>query len=149
MQGYHSGSQAQLIKLFKDLERENLRVAQDTTTRFQALDTQLQATQTRIFGLCGDTFWKTLHDQFSRRSFNAHQASRCNRIIASLRYEFMQTIQSAITDAHERTFSWIYRACTSGPSSRPGTGFAQWLQCGSGIYWITGKPGRLEWLSVR
>ena len=136
--------------MFKDSEQKNLQVALDITAQIQALASQLQATQTHVLGLHGDHFWKTLHDRFSLLSCNVHQASRCHRIIASLRYESMHTRQSAIKDAHQRTFSWIHRArAFDSSSSRPDTGFTQWLQCGSGIYWITGKPGGFEWLTVR
>lgn len=128
----------------------------EITAQIQALDLQLQATQARVLNLQGDTYWKRLQDCFSQLSSEIHQVSQSHAIIASLRYECMHTRQSAIRDAHKKTFSWLYSHDdldslddldgldnADSLDAQSGTGFAEWLQDGSGIYWITGKPGEL------
>jgi len=110
------------------------------TAQIQALDTELQDIQERVANLHGDSFWERLEDYFSRFSSEVHLVYQCHVIIASLRYECMQLRQSAIRDAHRKTFAWIHSDCTPG-TSRPNERFAEWLRGGDGIYWITGKPG--------
>ena len=39
----------------------------------------------------------------------------------------------SITEAHEKTFAWIFED--------PGPGFITWLREGRQVYWIRGKPG--------
>lgn len=50
-----------------------------------------------------------------------------------LEFRGMQERYYDITEAHQKTFQWIYE--------RPDLKFVQWLQGGSGVYWITGKAG--------
>ncbi|KAI0167217.1 hypothetical protein BJ166DRAFT_229544 [Pestalotiopsis sp. NC0098] len=45
----------------------------------------------------------------------------------------MQERYYDIAEAHQKTFEWIYE--------RTDLKFVQWLQDGSGVYWITGKAG--------
>lgn len=45
-----------------------------------------------------------------------------------------------IEDSHKDTFEWIFR--DDAPKTGDNTpGFKQWLEGGSGVYWIAGKPG--------
>jgi hypothetical protein len=44
-----------------------------------------------------------------------------------------------ITEAHRRTFGWIYREPEFG--ARKWSNFDRWLRSGEGAYWINGKPG--------
>lgn len=63
-------------------------------------------------------------------------------ILESLKFEVMHHRYDAITDAHDKTFGWIFD-----PESFPSTdrrskiAFKSWLEGGDGIYWISGKPG--------
>lgn len=71
------------------------------------------------------------------KSFNVAQA-----IQESLEFESIHYRYSYIAEAHRRTYEWIF---TSKARSVDGTnrdvGFSTWLEHGSGLYWITGKPG--------
>jgi len=137
-----SDKQIQLIDLLKDWKEQNMKADYGLTAQLQDLDTELQGVRECVSNLHGDHFWKRLDDCFSRFSSEVHLVSRRHGIIASLRYEGMQLRQSAIKDAHSKTFAWIYGNRTpETPVSRPNTGFAQWLRRGDGMYWITGKPG--------
>jgi len=130
------------MDLLEAWKKKNMQTDYEITAQIQDLHIQLQDTRTRISDLQGDAFWKRLHDDFSRISSKVHQVSQTHTIIASLRYESMHIRQSAIKDAHQKTFAWMYSGYAyheCGP--QVDTGFAQWLQCDKGIYWITGKPG--------
>lgn len=55
-------------------------------------------------------------------------------ILRSLYYDQLREREFAITDAHTKTFQWVFGANTS-------FGFREWLREQNGIYWITGKAG--------
>ncbi|KAK8251215.1 hypothetical protein IWZ00DRAFT_487733 [Phyllosticta capitalensis] len=54
-------------------------------------------------------------------------------ILKLLRYADYSNRYHDITEAHQRTFQWIF--------DNPEHQFTHWLEQQSGIYWITGKPG--------
>ena len=62
-----------------------------------------------------------------------------HKILASLNYDQRPARLEAIPEAHLQTFSWIL----SEPSL-DGDGSSEllkWLKSGSGVFWVTGKPG--------
>jgi hypothetical protein len=61
------------------------------------------------------------------------------RILESLRYTTMKMRESSISKAHQNTYTWILE-----PSYRcknPDVRFIEWLQDGTGCFWIAEKPG--------
>ena len=63
-------------------------------------------------------------------------------ILESLKFASMPVRYSTITEAHERTFTWIYYPSKL-PKNDPRSQirFANWLQRDGGVFWISGKPG--------
>ncbi|KAK2613538.1 hypothetical protein N8I77_000445 [Diaporthe amygdali] len=55
-------------------------------------------------------------------------------ILRSLYYEQLREREFAITDAHTKTFQWVFGANTK-------FRFREWLREKNGIYWIAGKAG--------
>jgi hypothetical protein len=59
-------------------------------------------------------------------------------VLASLTFEGMTRRLEEVSDAHEVTFDWVFQDnsqrffCAN---------FADWLESGSGIYWVNGKAG--------
>jgi hypothetical protein len=47
--------------------------------------------------------------------------------------------ENRIVAAHENTFQWIFK--DPGLGGTPWPSFVDWLENGSGFYWITGKAG--------
>jgi hypothetical protein len=139
------------LDLLEDWKIQNMQAGYKITAQIQALDAQLQATQKRISDTHSDGFRTKLHDQFSELTSKVRHLSQCHTVIASLRYECMEIRQDAIRDAHKRTFDWMFDPHGSNlpvQRSKQGSkiGFTEWLQHGSGIYWVTGKPGELSLL---
>jgi hypothetical protein len=60
-------------------------------------------------------------------------------LLESLRFDTRTTRRETIADAHQRTFEWIFKDPES--HQKPWSNFYQWLESGTGIYWIHGKPG--------
>ena len=64
--------------------------------------------------------------------------SKEQHILGSLHFWAMRMREASITEAHERTFEWIFEDQTV---SRPQVKFKEWLNYGNDIYWIAGKAG--------
>ncbi|KAH6717476.1 hypothetical protein BKA61DRAFT_476598, partial [Leptodontidium sp. MPI-SDFR-AT-0119] len=54
-------------------------------------------------------------------------------ILAQLEFSGMTDRYEDIAEAHKQTLQWIYE--------RPDLKFVEWLEAGTGVFWITGKAG--------
>jgi hypothetical protein len=80
----------------------------------------------------------------TRNAIEKANEDRCKRkvmlsLLESLRFETMTFRHEAIPDAHKRTFEWIFEDSKS-PHKSWGS-FCKWLESGTGVFWINGKPG--------
>ncbi|KAH3911383.1 hypothetical protein HBI56_104700 [Parastagonospora nodorum] len=135
--------QIHLSKLVQEWRKQNERSGYQITNQIQALDTQLSIIKQHSAGLSFDhEYWKKLHDMLFKVSYEVRQVSHGHTILQSLRYECMETRMEAIKEAHQRTFDWIFDINMGQLAGLHRTiPFTEWLQSGSGIYWVTGKPG--------
>jgi Cdc6-like AAA superfamily ATPase len=95
---------------------------------------------------------------FSLRLVNGAQMDKemlsRRRIHSLLRFEEIADRHETITEAHKRTFGWVFSdgyhpprvECTSANDEQflptpQWDNFSKWLQGDQGYYWITGKPG--------
>jgi len=60
-------------------------------------------------------------------------------ILDSLEFETMRDRYEAISEAHDKTFNWIFQA-DMGEDTK-WSNYAKWLREGEGIYWVNGKAG--------
>ncbi|PVH80336.1 hypothetical protein DL98DRAFT_654744 [Cadophora sp. DSE1049] len=63
-----------------------------------------------------------------------------NKILESLRYPMMSQRFEEVSEAHVKTFNWIFDE-KEDEQQVPWTNFANWLQNGEGLYWLKGKAG--------
>ncbi|KAK8215691.1 hypothetical protein IWZ01DRAFT_175264 [Phyllosticta capitalensis] len=70
---------------------------------------------------------------FERLKSEDKDAEKALDMLKRLRYVDYSKRYHDITEAHQRTFQWIF--------DNPEHQFTHWLEQQSGIYWITGKPG--------
>ncbi|KAI0444290.1 hypothetical protein F4803DRAFT_512023 [Xylaria telfairii] len=84
---------------------------------------------------CTDDEFCLLTEKVSQLALTERSLVREEAMLGSLDYAQRPVRHETIPDAYKRTFSWIF---DRGPTSH---GFAEWLESGNGIYWITGKPG--------
>ena len=61
------------------------------------------------------------------------------RLLDSLWFEEIYCREERIVDAHKGTLEWIFDE--SNQAVGPWDNLAQWLKCGKGTYWISGKAG--------
>jgi len=128
-----------------DWEKNNVKVDFKLTKQIQDLDARLQDVQQHIMHVHNDERWSKLCTQFSDVVAGVQEVSWVHTTIASLKYECMELRHEAIKDAYTRTFDWIYHSPSS-PTLDPRSqvGYVKWLQSGDGVYWVTGKPGKLS-----
>ncbi|OAP54357.1 hypothetical protein AYL99_11458 [Fonsecaea erecta] len=63
-------------------------------------------------------------------------------VLKGLLFERMTARYTAIVEAHQNTFQWIFEPSRWPPCDpRSRILFHEWLTYGDGIYWISGKPG--------
>ncbi|KAF8860239.1 hypothetical protein BDZ45DRAFT_575436, partial [Acephala macrosclerotiorum] len=60
-------------------------------------------------------------------------------ILDELSYQSMSSRYEDVVEAHPKTFDWIFSDTRQW--KLPWSDFREWLEKGSGIYWINGKPG--------
>ena len=79
-----------------------------------------------------------LPGQLETLAARAKTLSKEQHILSGLHFWAMRMREASITEAHERTFEWIFE---DQPVSGPQVKFKEWLGHGNGIYWIAGKAG--------
>lgn len=62
-----------------------------------------------------------------------------NAVLSALYFRRMDTREGQIQEAFKNTFSWIFEDPME--HQKPWSNFRQWLEDGSGCYWIAGKAG--------
>ena len=61
--------------------------------------------------------------------------------LESLHYPEITRRQDTVTEAHQKTFHWVYDTDGFDKSARRWQSIAEWLENGDGVYWINGKAG--------
>lgn len=117
---------------------ENRRSETNTQNRIEELRTDvLSAVE------CAKSKHTTQSNEIGSKCLNlAEEGDRVatvQKILRSLSFKFIKARQSAIKEAHKRTFDWIFEEADNDPKQRPR--FLSWLREGKGIYWVSGKAG--------
>lgn len=99
---------------------------------------QLESVKEKLFLFHDNHYWNRVGGALSDISMGAKH----HIITHSLHYESMKVRHSAIHDAYRNTFDWIFKTDElSSCDPRSAVKFLPWLRDGTGIYWVTGKPG--------
>ncbi|KAK3348860.1 hypothetical protein B0T25DRAFT_609099 [Lasiosphaeria hispida] len=83
-----------------------------------------------VLRCCRQTF---IQEDGEKRRLRAYMC-----LLESLRSDKMQHRYEGIPRAHARTFKWIFRDPAT--HHQPWHSFIHWLESGTGVYWIQGKP---------
>ena len=79
--------------------------------------------------------------EFQQRQRDLEGKQYRQHFLESLWYSEIYRRQETVSEAHRNTFQWVYEADGFDRSARPWASLVQWLEQGSGIYWISGKAG--------
>jgi hypothetical protein len=60
-------------------------------------------------------------------------------VVASLYFRAITDRSDVVSEAHKKTFEWIYRDPSK--HEKPWSNFSEWLVKGQDVYWINGKAG--------
>ena len=72
---------------------------------------------------------------------NFNELSRELRVVESLLFTTISERQRRITEAHPRTYDWLFEEANIKASESPGVSVLDWLRTGNGTYWVSGKAG--------
>ena len=73
---------------------------------------------------------QSLAEKMSDIALTSQRLRQEQSVVASLTYQCRPVRHEAIPEAHGRSFHWAFHS-----------NFAAWLKSGTGIFWVTGKPG--------
>jgi NACHT domain len=80
-----------------------------------------------------------LQRRMSQLSIAKADVAKENMILKSLHFESRQVRYSSITEAHQKTFNWVFEDLQNiDPSSGH---LLEWLTKEDGFFWVSGKPG--------
>ncbi|KAF5667262.1 2-hydroxyacylsphingosine 1-beta-galactosyltransferase [Fusarium heterosporum] len=119
---YHIRQQGQLRDIQQMLDR--LASAQKKATSRASLESH------EISGLAS---------QMSALSFATKYTSQQQTVIHSLSFKNRQARHEKISEAHVQTFRWTFEKGQDEEAA--GLGLHKWLNHGSGVFWVSGKPG--------
>ena len=85
--------------------------------------------------------WKELSSKIDALTDMGGRLATERRILDSLCYKSMRARHDRVAHAHANTFEWIFNSESLSSDHPNQNSFTNWLSCGSGLYWITGKAG--------
>jgi hypothetical protein len=95
--------------------------------------------QLNAMSLSGQEEHSKTRELLENQEEDRHRRKAELHIRESLRFETMTHRYETISEAHQRTFEWIFRDPEE--EDLPWSSFTDWAESGSGIYWINGKAG--------
>ena len=72
---------------------------------------------------------------------NVNILSRELGVVESLLFTMISERQRRITEAHPRTYDWLFEETNIKAPESPGISVLDWLRTGNGTYWVSGKAG--------
>lgn len=91
----------------------------------------LNSTATKVMDAM--QFWPDLQQLLQSLSTKATTVAKERQILHSLYDSSLMNRYFTVEEEYRNTFRWIF--------DNPDHGFANWLESGNGVYWITGKAG--------
>jgi hypothetical protein len=95
--------------------------------------------QLNAMSLSGQEEHAKTRELLENQEEDRHRRKAELHIRESLRFETMTNRYETISEAHQRTFEWIFRDPEE--EDLPWSSFIDWAESGNGIYWINGKAG--------
>lgn len=133
-----SHQQSSVVTTIVELQETNTRLEANTTKNLDDLKSQLleilRALDERPPNTRGaDTANADIPAKLEALSEEGRNVARKQDILASLRFSSIKVRHNSVKKAHVDTFEWIFG------SSK--VKFKEWLDSGTGIYWVSGKAG--------
>ncbi|KAF5535388.1 P-loop containing protein [Fusarium phyllophilum] len=120
------------------MERENLQSYQRHEEVLEAINSFRQALEKRIIFPPMPKHIVNYDPSLQPAAMHGYLAIE-QAVLEELQFRRMGTREAEIPEAYERTCSWIFE--NPDQHSLPWSNFRQWLEDGSGCYWLEGKAG--------
>jgi hypothetical protein len=133
-----SNQQSTVVSTIKELQETNNRLEANTTEKLEGLTSQLLEILQVLDNKPPDARREDIVDvdipgKLEALSEEGKKVIRQQEILASLRFSTIKVRHNAVKKAHADTFDWIFK------SSK--VKVKEWLDSGTGIYWVQGKAG--------
>ncbi|KAJ4164332.1 hypothetical protein LMH87_006009 [Akanthomyces muscarius] len=133
----------------RQIQLDSRRLQCQKSNRLKILSSVLRSLETKMRALhqgssgnilsSGDI--AIIQTQIQQMRDEQQHIKRDHTILKSLSFRSNVARYDTIPEAHQRTFSWVFSALESEDTSSSGLSLQAWLERGSGIFWISGKPG--------
>jgi hypothetical protein len=128
--------QQTLVYDLKQLKETCKQIDSARTDAIHSLIDSVQMIKQRASELTAASLEKIEHGLRETRK-EKEKYEREQRVLDSLRFHTMHDRYYNIAEAHRKTFEWVFDP----DSTRCKVTLKDWLVSGTGIYWISGKPG--------
>ncbi|KAI1460942.1 hypothetical protein F4805DRAFT_416090 [Annulohypoxylon moriforme] len=138
--------QSSLLKHLEELKKANLNVINDHSSKLNEISELVKKTSNQAEKALAShdvlipldsilNGLKTISASSTRHFILEHH------VVCSLYFDSLLFRHESIQDAHKKTFEWFCYRPGYATSSYPQVTIRSWLEFGSGIYWVSGKPG--------
>ncbi|KXX78862.1 Vegetative incompatibility protein HET-E-1 [Madurella mycetomatis] len=128
----------------RDLDLQNSAKLDNLKQAISALGSRISAASpgTEVEPISIENDIATLEGQLSQLTISRASVAKEHTILKSLDFASLLARHSCITEAHSRTFEWLFNGANRQQGSETTIDkFLTWLRQGNGIFWISGKPG--------
>ncbi|KAJ4123073.1 hypothetical protein NW768_010066 [Fusarium equiseti] len=123
--------QSSVLTVVRDLRHQNDVLEANTTTKLESIESLIR--KTNVKDLRASDAASAVIQYLDNLFAEAQLVKTHQEFLGSLKFREIRQRHSAIQVRHRATFSWIF---TEG-----NTGFKEWLEKGSGFFWVKGKAG--------
>lgn len=124
-----------VLSAIKSMEQENKRTRADTTSNLTSLRSELEAFVVELQQAeeCTRRSLQILSTKVAALVEEGQKVEREQKVLRSLYFQIMKLREAEISEAHNKTFRWIF--------TNTRTTFQSWLSEKSGIFWVSGNAG--------
>ncbi|KAM0494687.1 hypothetical protein ACHAP8_008557 [Fusarium lateritium] len=126
----HSRQSSALV-VIHELKHQNAVLEANTTTKLESIESLIRGIDLKKEGASNAA--KMIISHLDNLVVEAKRVKKHHDFLKSLRFREIKQRHSAIQDHHKATFNWVF--------AKGETGFREWLEEGSGFFWVKGKAG--------
>ncbi|CEI66301.1 unnamed protein product [Fusarium venenatum] len=123
--------QSSAMVVIHELKHQNAVLEANTTTKLESVGSLIRGIDQKKEGTSKAT--KVFISHLDNLVIEAQRVKKHHEFLKSLRFREIKQRYSAIQDHHKATFNWVFVEVK--------TGFREWLEEGSGFFWVKVKAG--------
>ncbi|KAI1056888.1 hypothetical protein LB507_002420 [Fusarium sp. FIESC RH6] len=123
--------QSSALAVVRELRHQNDVLEANTTAKLESIESLIRKIDVKDLGASNAA--KAAISYLDNLLAEAQHVKKHQEFLSSLKFREIKQRHSAIQDRHRATFSWVF--------AEGQTGFKEWLEEGSGFFWVKGKAG--------